>query len=219
MTVDEILKSIHRKYEGDVNYPTSGEDFDLRMGLINDAILEWESTENTRWKELITKKTGTTDGSNEIACPTDFVDIISQLKIGGSVYGFIQPDEARRLLMAGSKGKFFFISGSPSAYKINVNPTPEANLLYEYYYYRRAPMVSSVNDEVVVPKPLFIIYSVLARLYELDNQLTTASLYEQKAINVLNDMIANNETTGGLASNSLLDDDVDYKLYGERFGE
>lgn len=219
MTVSDVLKTIHRKYEGDTNYPTSGEDFNLRMGLINDAILEWESVENTRWKELIEKKTGTTDGTNQIACPSDFVDIMSQLKIGNDVYGFQKPDEARRLLMAGNTDKFFFISGQPEDYKLNVNPTPDNNLSYEYYYYKRAPIVSSGSDKIIVPKPLFVVYSVLKSLYELDNLTSFVSLYEQKAYDQLSEMIVQNEAVGGLVSNSLLDNDINYKLYGKVLGE
>ena len=219
MKASEILKTIHRRYEGDTNYPTSGEDFDLRLGFINDAILTWANNENTRWRELITKKTGTTDGTNQIACPPDFVDIMSQVKIGNAVYEFKKPDLARRLLMSESKGKFFFISDTPGAYKININPIPDSGLPYEYYYYRTAPQVSSGNDEVIVPKPMYVVYSVLSSLYEQDNNTVLASVYEKRANDILADMIIQNEAVGGLTSNSILNDDVDYQLYADKLGE
>ena len=52
-TTADILQAIYRIVAGDTDYPSSGEDdYDLRLGLVNDYIKEWEDEEGTLWNEL-----------------------------------------------------------------------------------------------------------------------------------------------------------------------
>ncbi len=44
---------VHREYEGGTDYPEEGsEDYDYRMGLLNDGIRVWGEQESVRWREL-----------------------------------------------------------------------------------------------------------------------------------------------------------------------
>ena len=80
LTVDQILKQVHRTYEGDVDYPEfEDEETQLYMAHLKDSIREW-GNRFPNYREMFVYladaddgDTTTTPGSNTINCPTNFV--------------------------------------------------------------------------------------------------------------------------------------------------
>ncbi len=216
-TLEEILQTIHRMYEGDVDYPESGEDYNLRVGFVNDAINQWALVENVKWRELFKEKTGTTDGTAIITCPSDFSSMGSFLKIDGNYYEMIKPQDLMTYQANYPSDKWFYISGGAGNYQLNVNPTPDSGLSYSYFYYKTPTTLSSSADKAEMSKPMYIVYFVLAKLYELDNRNDMVQLYEQKAFDVLSEMLVENESLPPDHPSNI--NDKDYKLGGWGFGE
>jgi hypothetical protein len=187
------------------------------MGLVNDAIREWAETENVKWAQLFKTKTGTISLST-ISCPSDFVSISSLLKIGDNYYVYKKVDDAMVVLRNNPSKKIFWITGSPQAYVINVNPTPTIGDSYTYYYYKTPTFLSTSSDVPEMSKPMFIVYWVLARLYEADGDNSKLSFYEVKANDKLNEMMIENEAPPFNNEFKFLDDDLSYKLDGVSFG-
>lgn len=213
MTLDDILTKIHIIYEGDTTYPSSGEeDYEVRLQMINDAIDEWAYLENTYWKELFTNLSDAATGDktatasdNEYDAPSDFRFISSFLYITDTnnikhYYKYIKQDEVINYQAEYPSGKAFYITGKPTAYKINIL-NPVAGTI-NYSYYKTPSHLSSSTDVPEMSNPLFIVYSVVAKLYELDNRNDLVSKYIQMANNALNQMIIENETAPFLHSTS-----------------
>lgn len=216
MNVNQILQTIHRIYEGSTDYPTSSEeDYIFRLGLVNDAIREWGENSNAKWRELY-KTTSGTLSSTILSCPSDFDSIASLLNINGSLYQYVKNDEV--MALQNSSSKFFYITGSPGSYIININPTPSIGDSYSYSYYSTPTLMTSGNDIPQMSKPMFIVYWVLARLYEQDGEISKMSFYEQKAVDKLSEMILDNEAPPYNNEYRIIDDDVGYKLRGDNFG-
>lgn len=230
MTVDQILQQIHRTYELNADYPASGEDdYALRLGLVNDAITKWSQQESVLWRELYTSLSAASTGTktttinvSSYATPTDFASISSFPKItsatGSLYYPFAKNDEVMNLLRDSSSKQFFYISGKPGAYKINFNPAASATgNTISYDYYKTPAVMTSGSDVPEMSRPLYIVYDVLASLYEGDIRTDMVTKYLQLAKGVMDEMIVLNEVPPSFNSDQI--DDLDYKLSGVRFGE
>ena len=201
MTLSEILNKIHLLYEGDTSYPSSGsEDYEVRKALVNAAIEAWEN-ENVRWRELFVNLEDASDGDKTAttsttvySVPSDYRFISSFLYIEDSdgnktYYTYIRPDD--KIKISGSS-KVFFETGGGSNKKINiVNPV---NGTIHYSYYKKATKLSSPSDVPEMLVPDFIVYWVLAQLYEQDLRNDKVAQYQALAKQALDYMIVENET-------------------------
>ena len=219
MTVSEVLQQIHRLYEGNTDYPSSGsDDYNLRLGLINDAIKEWETFRQTRWKELYaTTSLTTVSGTSQYSLPSDFKEIASLVYIDDLYYKIVRNDMVKSLQEADSTARFCWITGTPTAYQLNVNPEPdESGKSIELSYYKYASSVSNDTDVLPMSMPMFVSYWVVARLYDQDGNGAMTTYYEQKANDVMSAMIDLNENIPYEQSGSLLDNDTNYTVFGEK---
>ena len=228
-TLDQLQQIIHRKYEGNTSYPSSGEeDYTVRTGLINDAINEWAYQENIHWRELYTTLADASDGdttadtsTTAYDAPSDFVFMGSFLTITDSTgakthYFEKHPDDVKKYQAIDSSMKFFYITGNASSgHKINI-VNPIAGTI-SYTYYKQATELSDTSDKAEMRDPYFIVYSVLAQLYELDNRNDLVSKYNQLAQNSMNAMIIENETLGANVPDKT--SDLDFELRGAVIGE
>lgn len=230
-TLDELQQKIHRIYQGDVEYPVDGEeDYTLRTGFINDAINDWAYNQGISWKELFINlsdapvsvggdKTSSTS-TTKYEAPTDFVFISSWIKITNSnntsyYYEFCPPDDVMRRLKTDSSLKFFYITGVPGSYVININSPISGTI--EYSYYKRATHLVNTTDVIEMSKPYFAIYKTVSQLYELDNRNDMVSKYTQLAKNLMDEMIIDNETVPINTSYRLKD--LDYEVGGAVIGQ
>ena len=224
LTLDDLQGIIHKIYEGNTSTPSSTEeDYLLRLGYINDAIRIWEG-QSVDWRELFTNLSDASDGDKTTSsgvtaysAPTDFVKISSYVKVGSYYYPYIEPNQVLTTLRNDSTKKFFYITGSPGSYVININPTPDPDLTISYSYYKTATTLSSGTDKPEMRLPMFIVYHTLARLYEGDLRNDMVSLYEQKAKEVMDEMIILNEVPPFNRKYQI--DDISYTVDGIAFGK
>lgn len=228
MTLQDLQEKIHALYEGDTSYPVSGsEDWNFRLKLINDAIDEWAYNEGVYWKELFKNLADATDGDKSATkgteiynAPTDFRFISSFVKITDSngsktIYRMIRPDEVIKIQQTDSSAKVFYITGKPTAYKINILNDVTGTITYSYY--KTPASLSATTDVPEMSNPMYIVYSVLAKLYELDNRNDLMVKYSQLAKGAMDQMIIENETKSFYNPDEI--PDLDYELYGAKFGE
>jgi len=228
-TLDQLQQKIHLAYEGNTDYPSSGEeDYTVRTSFINDAIHEWEQSEGQYWKELFTTlavaatgdKTASV-GDTTYNAPGDFMFISSYLKITGSdnsvsYYRQIRPDDFVNVYAGDTAAKVFYITDNPSSgYVININ-NPKAGTI-SYSYYKQATELSNTTDKPEMSMPYFIIYHALLQLYELDNRTDMITKYSQMKNDLMKNMINMNETLAFNNSNPLTD--LNYQLAGGNIGE
>lgn len=220
MTLTQIQQRIHQLYEGSTDYPDSdSDDYALRLGLINQAEQVWE-TEEVDWRELHGTASTTTDGTSQIDAETDFIQPLGQLVItestGDVYYPFKRTRDAQRILANNSSEKFYYVTGTPGAYKINVNPTPSTGLTVTYPYKKSVTQVSSGSDIPQMSRPLYVVYYVLSKLYELDGRNDMLTSYNNQAYDVMANMkIINEEMPAGHID---VLEDPGYELNGEAFG-
>jgi len=204
MTLSEILKKIHLLYEGDIDFPAEGsEDYELRKGLVNAAIDVWEQ-ENVRWRELFKNLSDASDGDKTAtfsttiySVPSDYRFISSFLYIqdtngNKTYYVYRRPDDVMKIDKLNSSSKFFYETGGGSSKKINIiNPV---NGTIYYSYYKKAKKLSNPDDVPEMLNPDFIVYWVLAQLYEQDLRNDKVTQYQALAKQALDYMIIENET-------------------------
>lgn len=220
MTLQIILQRIHQLYEGSTDYPASdSDDYALRLGLINQGESVWES-EEVDWRELYAIASTTTDGTSQIDAESDFIQPQGQLKIttaeGDVYYPYRRTRDAQLLVANNSSDKFYYITGTPGAYKININPTPEAGLTATYPYKKTVTHVSNSSDIPDMSRPLYLVYYTLAKLYELDGRNDMLSSYNNQAYDVMANMKIINEEMPPGHSDQL--EDTDFQLTGGAFG-
>lgn len=184
MTVAEILKRVHRKFEGDTDYPESGdEDLHIRIDYLNDAIEEWEGhvREGVLWPELLEDASVSCSGTGSDDMPSDFLtfapqkDQASVLKIGGSTYTVVDPKTGRRQAQENLEGHIAWVEGD------TLRTLPYANGTATFPYIKSATRyeTGSETTEPECPNHKFLEKYVLAQLYLADDDLTQ---YEANSI-------------------------------------
>ncbi|RMD45208.1 MAG: hypothetical protein D6831_03855 [Aquificota bacterium] len=229
MTLQDILEKIHALYEGDTSYPSEGsEDWNFRLKLVNNAIDEWAYVEGVYWKELFKNLSDATDGDKTATtsttaynAPSDFRFISSFVQITDSngsktLYGMVRPDEVLKTQKTTPSSKVFYITGNPSTgYKINILNPIDGTISYSYY--KTPASLSSSTDKPEMSNPMYIVYSVVAQLYELDNRNDLVGKYLNLAKQAMDQMVIENETKPFYNPDGI--EDLNYELYGATFGE
>ena len=223
------MQVIHRKYVGNVSYPSSGStDYTLRTGFVNDAIREWAYEQNVLWKELYTNLSAAADGdktattsTTAYSAPSDFISISSFITItdsdGNKTYYFEKhPRDVKKVQMINSATKFFYVTGDAgSGHTINI-VNPVAGTI-SYSYYKKATELSASTDKPEMSRPYYIVYSAMAQLYELDNRNDLVGKYLQLAKSVMDAMIIDNEVLAPNNPDKI--PDLDYELRGAIIGQ
>jgi hypothetical protein len=227
-TLTELQQKIHRTYEGDTDYPTSGdEDWTLRTGFINDSIDLWafEGARNgIRWRELFVDLDDaadgdtTTDATGVYDTPSDFREISSLVKIGDVYHDYISADKVLIQTNRDSSKRYFYITGNASTgHKLHINPTSSTGETISYSYYKTPTALSSGTDTVEISNPEFLVAKVLARLQELDFRNDLVTFYEDRATEIMEGMVIDNEIPPSFNENNL--DDYGWLRSGEAFGK
>jgi len=204
MTLEELQHKIHLIYEGDTSYPSVGsEDWNLRTGLINAAIDVW-AQENVRWRELFKNLSDATDGDKialstktAYATPSDYRFVSSFVWIEDSngqktYYSFIRPDDKQKIDRLDPAGHYFYETGGAGSKKINLINPIDGTL--NYCYYKTPTHLSSSTDVPEMINSDFIVWWVLAALYEQDLRNDKVTQYQTLAKQAMDYMIVENET-------------------------
>jgi hypothetical protein len=200
MNTNQILNKIHEKYEGSVDYPELGsDDYELRLALCNQRIEQWQD-ENTNWRELYANSQDAEDGdlvtASEIIlydCPSNFLRISSFIKINDVVYEYIDQDEVLEEQTYPTGKRYFYLTGGYGSYVINLSHDPEGEYPILYMYYKEATQLVDAEDIPEMSRTAFIIHGVLADLYEQDNRNDMVEYYNNKADEVMEQMVIQNE--------------------------
>lgn len=222
----ELQQIVHRLYEGSTDYPTSTEeDYLIRRGYMNDAIRAWAFERNIKWKELFINLSDaadgdktTTSGDSVLDTPSNFIEISSFVKIGDVYYTFMRNDRVMNALRRSSGDRFFYVTGNASGgYKININPAIDSTGdTISYSYYKLPELIDETTDKPEMSKPYFVVYYTLARLHEQDLRNDLVTFYEDKAQNLLDEMVVSNEVAPHMHADSL--EDLGYLVNGDGFG-
>lgn len=232
MDIDAILQAIHRAYQGDTDYPTSGDDdYTFRFGLIVDSIRSWStqgSEENIDWKELFTDLTTASTGDKTATssdttydAPDDFDHVTSWVTItNGSqasiYYEVISSDKVTERTRNDYGGTWCYFTGNErDGYTLNI-PFPIAGTI-NYNYYKTAFIPTDGADKPEMKRPYFIVHDVLSKLFELDGRNDLVTFHEQKKKGIMDSMIIDNETAPYGNSNAV--QDLQYNAGGVSWGK
>ena len=198
MTLIQALNRLHALLEGDTNTPTTGDDYNLRIAMLNDAQEEWAGQTDTRWRELFTTDTTQTgDGTTKrFDLPTDFKALNGSVVLYDSVHdaytqigtigvGLSPYYDTHDALTA-------WIEGSELVF----NTAPEDDAVIHIPYYRQPDALENDSDVLPMSDPRYAIYYALARLVEQSGDFTRYNTNMQKAEDLLLQMKVNNETLG-----------------------
>lgn len=186
-TVDDILKKVHRTYEGDIDYLEFDDDeTQLNFAYLKDGIEEWLNR-FPEHREVFTNLTSasdgdkTTDGGSIYDCPTNFVRPTNTVKIGSKYLTYIPPEQIAQKLQENTSSEWFTITGSPGAYKLRINPAVAAGSTIEYDYWRTLTTPTLSTSVIEVSRPDFVTAYILNKLYSEDDP-DEAKKYEAKMV-------------------------------------
>lgn len=201
-TLDDILKMTHRKAEGNVDYPTSGEDdYTLRLGLINDYISVWEREEGTLWNELWKVASFASTGATSYALsssvadmrfPGGYVEVVDTS--GASLYWDVIPVEEVRL-KTNNGDRYCYFTGDPQngfTLYFNTNQYPSGGTI-KFPYYKKANWLANASDKPEMSDPMYLVHAVTSDLKSSDDpgesdkqwQLAQSRLRAMKTLNLM----------------------------------
>jgi len=178
MTEAQAQAILQRLYEADEEVPsTSDDDYTTRRGLLNAGIQKWETEDD--WQELYTTLSAAADGTKtttastaQYSAPTDFARPLGYLRLVGgstSTYYRLEPTNRVQLYDNDSSNSFYYVTGVPGAYKINIHPTPDtSSVTIAYEYYKSATQLSATTSTFEMRDPYYAIYYALSELQRID---------------------------------------------------
>lgn len=202
-----ILDIVYALYEGDATgWTTTSDEYLAGRVYANAAINRWEFYEQTNWRELWVTLTDAADGDTTLTagtssydCPTDMIKLSSFVRTldASSNPTFWQVVPLSKVpSLAGSTGyKYCYLTGNiKGGFDLHFNPsiTLTTGHTIEYEYYKAATQFAAITDTTEMPDPYFIVYFVLSRFHENDNESGKSSKAFQEAEARLENMRTNN---------------------------
>jgi hypothetical protein len=200
MTQDDIQKAIHGIFSNDTDTPASGDDdYKLRTTFINLVIEDWQQAIGTDWEELWSYRASDTyQAANQGVYSTakDFRWLGKKMKlvIGTGVLE-VPIIRQRRVDDDNLPECYCFVSGKPGAYKLNFVGVPAEweGASIRYRYYRYATKLTGASDVPDMSNPLFIVYRVAARLFQLGRNNSGANFNNTAAQDAFDGMVTRNQ--------------------------
>lgn len=198
MNVTAAQKRLHILLEGDTDYPTSGEDFNLRLELFNDAVEEWKDQTDTRWRELYATDTSHTgDGSTtSFALPSDFVELNGAIVLYDTTNDIHTPIAVIPVSRASEYTDSTDLVAWIQESNLVFNVAPDDGAQIQINYYQEPAALTQGSDVLPMSKPRFVIYWALAQLAEQSADGARFNTNMQKATDLLNQMKVDNDSTG-----------------------
>lgn len=205
-----IQQHIHALYEKNTSYPAStSEDYLVRRQLINDSIDKWggyANAENIKWRQLYTTATIALTTATTYTLPANFIEFSSFFKsvgTGDTYYSYITPDNVLNQQRRDTSRPYFFVTGYPGNYVLNINPAPSlTGWTSSYSYYKTPTLMTTPTDISEIPKPYFIIYNVLSTLFE-EERPDLSNKYLQMAADLMKAMGIENELSPALHTSEM----------------
>ena len=199
MLIEEALQIVHLISQGDIDYPTSGDDeFALNLAALNALINHWETQKGISWNELYWNETGTIATNDaDYTLDTDVKWPAGLLTIDGSPINYEKPEESHLTQAIGSIAKRFYLSGPVSQKMLEVRPTPDANLngktwVLPCYHIATRFSTGVETTPIQMSDPYYAIHGAVA-LINVVNNPTLAGLHQQISNEKLDAMRIANE--------------------------
>lgn len=174
-TAEDILRQVHRIYEGDIDYlEFADEETQLHFALLKDGIEEWINR-FPEYREVFTDLASASDGDKITTtatvynCPANFVRPANVVKIGSKYLDYIPPEKVALKLQENSGSEWFTITGSPGAYKLRINPAPSAGSTIDYDYWKTVTVPTLATSVIEVSRPFFVTSYILNKLFAEDD--------------------------------------------------
>jgi hypothetical protein len=177
MTIDQALQSVHRQYEGDVDYlEFDDEETQLRVEYLKDGIKDWVEKFPERREQFYSLEDAVdgdkvTTGSDTVYdCPENFTRNAGTVKIGDSIYlSYIDPSQIEKKLQENPSEYWYTILGYPGAFQLRINPVQAASSAINYDYYGEITLPSTTTDLIPISRPLYAVYYTLNKIYKEDD--------------------------------------------------
>lgn len=220
MTLTQLQNYIHSLYQGDADYPDSGdEEWTQRLVLILAAIGAWDNEKGILWNELWVTLADAADGDKTTAAntltysaPTDF-RFPGGFVVTGSggtrkEWEVVKPERANEFIGT-SAAKVYFTGNAKIGYTLHFCTQPTAGETIDYPYYK-TPFEPSTEAHIVeMSDPWFIVYFVISKLHEIDGEGDRAIKALQECEGRMMSMRTRNEMPAFLQQNSVPDRDLD----------
>ena len=194
-TITGVLQAVHRKYEGDTNYPSSGsDDFTVRLEHANDGIEIWESEVldgDVVWPSLITEATVTAGGSGADDLPSDFLSTYrvngaraAQITVGETSYREVTPGVGAFRKREEITEPVFWIAGG----KVHTYPVATTDITLPYLREATRYDTGTESTPLDMANGYYLVYYVLSQLYMTDRDTAQMDYYLGRAEDIMTKM-------------------------------
>lgn len=208
MTIEEVLKEVHKQYVGgDTDYPGSDEgDFIFRLSQANNGIDQYEGevSEGTQWTELISEYIGTATGTGIDDLASDHLstyrrrdregDHPAELYAGTVTYYEVSPGLGMSMRRNNLGGNVFWIAGK----KLNTYPAISGSFYLPYLRNHTRYPLGTETTPIDMGRPVFLVYYILSMLCLKDRNAMGFQANQQLAMEEIRKMKldANKENLG-----------------------
>lgn len=202
LTLLDIQHEIHTLFSNGIDYPaTDEEDYQLRTSLINGYIRVWQNAAGINWAALYDVKADqviVATGNQQWPTSSTFKRLGGKVKLLLGTQTFKVPVYSQDRLdddELDGVATYAYISGRPGAYFLNLVGVPQSwvGATIRYRYYRFATSLSATTDIPDLADPNYLIFSVVARLYQLAHNNTGYTVFSTDAGDAWDAMVADNE--------------------------
>jgi hypothetical protein len=224
--LSDIQQKIHRIVELNVDYPVAGDDeYDLRTGLINDHVEDWENEEGILWNELwkLASFTSTSASSyvlssvsptiTDMKSPGGFVELNSS----GSTYWEVKKPEEVRLLTNNSDPWCYFLGNPQSGFTLYFKPNcyPGGGTI-KFPYYKTATRLVADGSKPEMSNPQYLVHMAASDILAQDDP-GESDKHLQIAQNLMRAMKTSNLMSAPYMKNRV--EDRAGLLWGSGFGK
>lgn len=203
LTPVEILQKVHVRYEGNTDYPASGEeDHTVRVAYLDDSVsaIERESMNGVKFDFLREEETLSAGGTGSDDLPADFLSFLTDyIKVGSTEYVRTDKETGNFDEQAGFAPYVFWKEGT----KLRSLPALSGTVTYPYQRkFNRFPL--GTESTTADGEGSYYVESITAMLYLSDGDLNQYNVHANNAKDILDSMkgeaitIATNQSQFGI---------------------
>lgn len=187
LTPTEILQKVHVRYEGNTDYPASGEeDYTVRLAYLDDSVsaLERKAMNGVKFDFLREEATLSAGGTGSDDLPADFLSFLTDyIKVGSTEYVRTDKETGNFDEQAGYAPYVFWKEGT----KLRSLPALSGTVVYPYQRkFERFPLGTEVTT--ADGEGSYYVESILAMLYLSDGDLNQYNVHANQAKDILDSM-------------------------------
>lgn len=184
LTPVEILQKVHVRYEGNTDYPATGEeDHTVRVAYLDDAVsaLEREAMNGVKFDFLREEATLVATGTGSDDLEADFLSFFTDyIKAGSSEYTRVGKEEGNFYEQSGASPYVFWREGT----KLRSLPALSGTITYPYQRkFNRFPL--GTESTTADGECSYYVESIIAMLYLSDGDLNQYNVHANNAKDIL----------------------------------